>query len=253
MALHKTGWLKDSLDSRDHFFKSTTPLSKLPDEVDLRTLVDLPVLDQKALGACVAMASANAHLFAQVRQGKKAFGPSRLFIYYNARARMGKQFIRIDSGCHIRDAFKSLNDDGACPEPLWRYDTRLYAKKPPLACYREGKRNQSINYRRVPQTETQIKGALAEGFPIVFGASLYDSFDRIGFDGIVKMPNPEKEVLTGGHAMLMIGYKQINGKDYVIVLNSWGRWADRGYCYFPLEYLTDTKLSADFWTVTLVE
>ncbi len=39
----------------------------------------------------------------------------------------------------------------------------------------------------------------------------------------------------GGHAVLVVGYKQINGAPYFIVRNSWGTWADGGYGYISFK------------------
>ena len=61
------------------------------------------------------------------------------------------------------------------------------------------------------------------------------------------MPFPSEENL-GGHAMLACGYSD---EDQVfLVRNSWGTdWGDRGYCYMPYEYLTNTDLTGDCWTL----
>jgi C1A family cysteine protease len=69
--------------------------------------------------------------------------------------------------------------------------------------------------------------------------------------GVVPLPGPREKVL-GGHAVLAVGYD--DAKQCFIVRNSWGtKWGDKGHCYMPYAYLTDSDLAADFWTITLVE
>lgn len=95
----------------------------------------------------------------------------------------------------------------------------------------------------------QIKGCLANGYPFVFGFTVYSSFESeaIAQTGQVPMPGPNESVL-GGHAVLAVGYD--DSHQVFIVRNSWGgTWGLKGYCTFPYAYLLDSNLSDDFWTV----
>jgi C1A family cysteine protease len=96
-----------------------------------------------------------------------------------------------------------------------------------------------------------IKRALAAGYPIVFGISVYDSFesDAVAKNGVVPMPK-KTEKLLGGHAILMSGYT----KSRVKFRNSWGEsWALDGYGTLPLAYVLSTDLASDFWIAKIVE
>ena len=45
---------------------------------------------------------------------------------------------------------------------------------------------------------------------------------------------------TGGNVILLVGYKQLNGKLYFIFRNSWGAtWGDQGYGYISADYLRE--------------
>ena len=77
---------------------------------------------------------------------------------------------------------------------------------------------------------------------------MYESFESTSTDGIVVMPDTTNESVLGGHALLVVGYPVMTGQLYLIVRNSWGAtWGDHGYCYIPMDYLTDTTLASDFW------
>jgi C1A family cysteine protease len=53
----------------------------------------------------------------------------------------------------------------------------------------------------------------------------------------------------GGHALLVVGYD--DATQCFTVRNSWGdSWGDKGYCYIPYKYLTNSNLSSDFWVLT---
>jgi len=79
--------------------------------------------------------------------------------------------------------------------------------------------------------------------------SVYESFetDRVAKTGIVPVPK-KGELVLGGHAMLIVGYKKIRQTLYFIVRNSWGTgWGDKGYCYIPTSFIT-RGIIFDLWT-----
>jgi len=177
--------------------------------------------------------------------------PSRLFIYYNERAMEGT--VDTDSGAMIRDGMKSISKLGVCTEDTWPYDISQFTAKPPAKAYTEAKKHQALVYRRVLGQLHQMQGCLAQGYPFVFGFSVYESFmsPEVAKTGKVPLP-PRGEQLIGGHAVLAVGYD--DAEQSFIVRNSWGTgWGIKGYCLMPYGYLTDPQLARDFWAVYTVE
>jgi C1A family cysteine protease len=94
-----------------------------------------------------------------------------------------------------------------------------------------------------------MKACLASGYPIIFGFTVYESFEsqQVANTGIVPMPGHHESVL-GGHAVLCVGYDDSTQR--FIVRNSWGdSWGDKGACYMPYAYLLSRSLASDFWTI----
>ena len=245
------GWKKDKVDVRDFKFKVPrhVNLAALPTAVDLRSQCPA-VYDQGELGSCTANAIAAAIEFEQVRQRLPDFMPSRLFIYFNERDIEGTT--DSDSGAEIRDGIKSVNSLGVCEENLWQYDVSQFAVKPPDLAYQSAKHHEAVQYERLSNSLTDLKGCLASGLPFVCGISVYDSFesDAVAANGVVPLPQP-KESLQGGHAILIVGYD--DSKGVFICRNSWGAdWGMNGYFTLPYAYLTNADLASDFWVIQLL-
>ena len=252
MSNRKYGWRPDKPDHRDHAYKAPRKfLGILPPSVDLRSGCP-EVYDQGQLGSCTANAIGAAHQFEQMRQdATKAFNPSRLFIYFNERDMEGT--VGTDAGAEIRDGIKTVNQLGVCPESQWAYDTSKFTTKPPQPCYDEGLKHQVVEYQSVDNTLAAMKGCLAEGYPFVLGFSVYDSFesDQVAQTGDAPMPSKDESQL-GGHAVMAVGYDDATKR--FLIRNSWGSgWGKAGYFTLPYDYLTDSNLSDDFWTIRLVE
>jgi C1A family cysteine protease len=256
--IKRFGWVPDLPDARDHLYAAPLrALGKLPDKVDLRSQCPKEVYDQGQLGSCTGNAIACAVQFGRIKQkmaNAQTMIPSRLFIYYNERTMEGS--VNQDSGAQIRDGIKSVAKAGVCFEKganSWPYDIKKFTKKPPAACYKTALSNQVVQYSRVVTSATQLKGCLASGYPFVFGFTVYESFEgnEVAKTGKVPMPSPKEQVL-GGHAVIAVGYD--DGQQRFIVRNSWGpNWGMKGYFTIPYQYLTDTNLADDFWTVRMVE
>jgi C1A family cysteine protease len=226
-------------------------LKKLPSKVNLST--KFPALyDQGELGSCTANAIGAAFQFLQKKQKLKDFIPSRLFIYYNERVVLGT--INEDSGAMIRDGIKSMNKQGACRETMWPYKIEKFTEKPPQECYKEALKHQVTSYKRLSQNLNQLMGCLADGFPFVFGFTVYDSFmtQSVAKTGKMPMPDLSKESVQGGHAVVAVGYD--DSIQCVIVRNSWGKnWGKGGHFMMPYAYIQNPSLCDDFWTMRIVE
>jgi C1A family cysteine protease len=245
MPNYRYGWKRDLPDQRDHLYSAPLAGVVLPARVDLRPGCP-PVYDQGQLGSCTANAIAGALEYDQRKQGLPEATPSRLFIYYNERVM--EHSVSEDAGAEIRDGVKSVNKQGACAEALWPYDISQFATKPSAQCYTAAKQHRTVSYMRVMQSLTQMKACLASGSPIIFGFTVYESFEsaQVAATGIVPMPAHYESVL-GGHAVLCVGYDDASQR--FIVRNSWGNWGDAGYCHMPYAYLLSRSLASDFWTI----
>jgi len=238
----KYGYKPDLKDHRDFKYRRSFKLF-LPQIVDLRPLCS-PVEDQGELGSCTANALVgNMELLEN--QKKEAFiDLSRLFVYYNERSLEGT--IGQDAGARIRDGIKTLVSLGVCPESDWPYDPKQFAMKPTPTCYQEAVSRRISLYQRLAGSSDMLN-CLAGGFPVVFGITIYQSFesDAVAQTGIVPMPGRDETVL-GGHAVMAVGYDLSKGR--FTVRNSWGvGWGDKGYFYLPFAYID--KLASDMWTI----
>jgi len=235
------------------YASAASHVQKLPPKVDLRSFMT-DVEDQGALSSCVANAVAGAYEYLVKRhRGDDAYDVSRLFIYYNARDQDGSA--DEDSGALIASAIDSLREKGACSEETWPYDPDTVNEAPDDGAYEEASQFLVEDMQLVPTTLAAWKGALAEGYPIIFGISLFESFDAHRKRGVVPMPSPSEASREshGGHAMLCVGYSD---PDRVfIVRNSWGAsWGDKGYCYIPYDYLMSAKFNdGDSWIIRQLE
>ena len=246
------GWQPDLPDHRDFLYTaSRATVKKMPSKVDLRKLCP-PVYNQGELGSCTANAIGAAFEFEQMKQDKsKDFMPSRLFIYYNERVM--EHTVNTDSGAEIRDGIKSVNKKSVCSEKMYPYDIKKFTTKPGTACYTEARKHQLLSYHRVQRSTEQMKACLAEGYPFVFGFTVYESFESstVARTGKLNMPKKNEELL-GGHAAMAVGYDDKTRR--FTVRNSWGTdWGLKGYFTMPYQYLTEEDLSDDFWTIRMVE
>jgi C1A family cysteine protease len=253
------GWRHQLPDARDKLYAARLSAAP-PAEYDLRPAMP-PVYDQGQLGSCTGNAIAGSMEYERDRQGLSDFVPSRLFIYYNERALEGTA--SSDSGAVIKDGIKVVNSEGVCPETLWPYEIAMFAVKPPRRCYVAALTERLLQYEAI-QTLGDLKDAISSNLAVVFGFTVYESFESsaVAQTGVMPMPAPGERVV-GGHAVAAVGYSDPKG--HVIVRNSWGpSWGDAGYFYMPYQYMTGTTkssdgapingahLASDFWALELV-
>jgi C1A family cysteine protease len=232
-------------------YAAASKLGKLPPKVDLRPHMTY-IENQDQTNSCVANAVAGAYEYLVKKHTERDYDVSRMFIYYNARDLGG---IDGDNGSVIADAIEGLRQYGACAEETWPFEVSEVNNAPSSDAYDEAAQFVVEDMQLVPMQLNAWKSALAEGYPIVFGISLYESFDKQRKRGVVPLPTPNEvsRAAHGGHAMLCVGYSDTD--KVFIVRNSWGEeWGDNGYCYIPYAYLINDKFNdGDSWIIRQLE
>ena len=240
------GCIPSPRDDRDYRLVCAAGASP-PRQADLRSLCSA-VEHQSSLNSCTANAAVGAMEILERKQQIEQLDLSRLFVYWNTRAIDGTT--DQDPGAYIRSSMKAVETKGACLESIWPYAIDRVLTKPSDASYVDGEKRQALEYLRVAQG-VGVRQAIADGFPVVFGMLLSESFMNARFGGNVPMPRTGEEIV-GGHAMLIVGY-DMDAQTY-IVRNSWGEhWGDKGYCYIPFALVDDPSTSFDFWIIRLME
>lgn len=276
----KYGWIPDTPDNRDYQYSDlrkkmeeiaekekemVSPIRKrtitvdgvqIPTPplplVDLRS-ADSPIFSQGDLNSCTSNALVGALQFLEKKDKVPYIELSRLFVYYDQR--VVENTINIDIGAKLRDGIKTLVRLGVCSDACWPYNIQNFSVQPGHRCYREAANHMILTYYRI-NTLDDVMHCFNNGYPLVFGFSVYSSFEseEVVKTGIVNMPSAN-ESLLGGHAVMAIGY-DMNKKIFpesigsVLCRNSLGTgWGQSGYFWLPFEYLTNRNLSDDLWTI----
>ncbi|RKO94392.1 hypothetical protein BDK51DRAFT_7354, partial [Blyttiomyces helicus] len=220
----------------------------LPPSVDLRSNWGT-ILDQLDLGSCVSNSVAYCVRYCYKIENLGFFEPSRLFIYYNGRQEAGYPLDQ-DSGLTIRDGYKSVATYSVCSETNWPYIQSQFATRPTDTCYVAAEQHKTFTYLSLNNNSLEMKKCLKDGYPISFGAALFESFmsAQTAQTGIVTVPDQVTEQRVGGHAMTVTGYD--DSKNAFLVCNNWGStWGLDGFCWFPYTYMYDTNLVGDLWSI----
>jgi C1A family cysteine protease len=260
----RLGWLPDLPDPRDYryravmgqgmevpFWRRAAPCLgtlRFPPTADLLQYATWPgVYDQGQLGSCTAQATVAMAHFILGKEGARVVdrGLSRLMLYGEARG-----WVPEDTGSTLRDSLKALASVGDCHEQLWPYELERWKEKPPLTAYTDAMNRRGITYARLSSLDDMLD-CLSQGYPFVFGMSVFASFFGLSAeDDVLKLPEPGEE-FEGGHALCAVGYDR--GRALFRIRNSWGEsWGKDGFFWLPFDYATNRGLADDFWTLRTV-
>ncbi|MDV6333066.1 C1 family peptidase [Asticcacaulis sp. 201] len=180
----------------------------------------LPV-EQEAQGSCVgwSVGYGLASALVKKRTGKQVItSPSYIYnrgmlldSYANAWE------YSCDTGMFIETALAYLQGFGILPWDNYPYLDADCARLPKLDEDKVARGTLVISGWAVADSISKVKDSLAAGIPALIGIQLRKSFDD--YKGGIYAP-PPSDPITGGHAMLVVGYD--NQKGAFEVMNSWG-------------------------------
>ncbi len=241
-----TGTLK--LPSSQPIIKLQLNNLKIISKLTVLNVASCGILNQGALGSC----GPNSLVVAcSLASNGRITNMSRLYTYFITEC-LDNNNPLTDNGVTSQNLVKSLIKYSYCDESLMPYILTNYLTLPPLTCFKNTHNLTNIVYSYINQdinmlanlqnnilntfNKVQLSG-------IIIGILVYSSFPMNSTNGIIPVPNPRTERLLGGHAVSLVGFKTINGQNYITFQNSWGTtWGDKGYGYLPMAYLQNASL-----------
>ncbi|OKY26516.1 C1 family peptidase [Thalassotalea sp. PP2-459] len=195
---------------------------------------------------------------------------SAMYIYYHERLLAGKELQNMP--VLISDGFQALQLFGVCCADLWPYPKthvpeslyqliktasleeitenlelvltekqaiirKLMSEKPSKKAIEQAKTFRQVKYCRlsIEHGIDEIKHALSNQTPVIFGFIEPRSFFEIPSSGIMPMPS-EDELRIGGHAVCAVGFD--DDKQALLIRNSYGgNFGLSGYLYMPYEFM----------------
>lgn len=229
--------------------------------------VSTPVVDQLDLGACTGNSTAvgictEVSKASGLPPGRWAELPSRLFLYFNARAL--ESTTDQDAGAMISDIFDAAAKLGYPPESAWSYPPRGSSEEEQLAkCVTQP---EAMAYHRAAdqklvrgayrlastgqQLSDDVARAIAAGSVVVWGTDLDQAF--MNLEGMNVWPGV-KGPIVGGHAMLLRAYKadpHRAGRRIYGSLSSWDTsFADGGTAWVSQDAI-ESHHASEFWIVS---
>jgi hypothetical protein len=208
--------------------------SSLPSSVDLRTNFP-PIGNQGQYGTCVAWAVAYNHMtFLEAKEkglttsqlgSSKAFSPKDLF-WTISNANKGAAC----NGTNFETAYDVLLKRGVATLSTVPYTSLGSCSASTTGGENEASGHKISNYREITFDKATIKGYLAEGRAVVFGAKLGDEFMSASDASVLSYQTFGYTGQHAYHAMILSGYDDTKGSNGAFrVVNSWGEsWGDKG-------------------------
>lgn len=202
------------------------------------------VKDQGDRPTCASFAVTSLHEYAHdVLRGARPTAETDLseeFLHYHCKKRDGLP--RMCAGTTLAAAAASLAAEGQSLEAVCPYQPHLRPfglTKPTAAALADARARLLPGLRRLKQDPDFVKESLRLGRPVIAVMNWYSN-SYLAPLGLIQIPTPTDRHL-GRHAVLIVEWEDESrpGGPTIVFKNSWGgRWGDRGFGRFGLDYFT---------------
>jgi len=220
-------------------------------------ITNLPVWNQKGIGACVGHAIAKRKQRNEEKETGLVFDFSPRFLYAIAKSKDNYPY----EGTYPRLVMDILKEYGCCLEYTLPNDTTLKhseyidIKNISEKSYKEAKPFCIKSYVAVPPTVNSMKRAIIEGEGIALLMRIdknwwTDENGNICWEADKLMPLRAPKIVTSGHEVFVYGWETVNGRTLFYLLNSFGEyWGKKGTGWFYFDewkpYLVEGWTSVD--------
>lgn len=235
------GYRPSPHDARDWELHKLGALSpSVPDRVNRDSLIE-SIYNQTG-SSCTGWGTGRGwHTRARIQGDMAAPFPSAPLIYSEGRAAdvVLADAPLLDQGCYPRLTLKACADLGVVPLDKWN-GPAIQNARPDWETLRESADRRGVTFARVSGVD-QMKVALANGYPLVVGFEVDQSFEL--YRGGIW--NGMQGVSVGGHCTCFIGYDP----DSFRGVNSWNDdWGESGLYRMSL----NAAATIEAWAVQLV-
>ena len=251
---------KDPYDPKDmpfsaHRMASDVLAAARQAESDTHMMSKIPPhVDQLEVGMCGGCGGSRAGKLYMNEHGYPwQYTPSANFLYDIARMIDGVD-LSDDSGVNIRSLFKAWNQYGIAPEDSnedWSWPFAAsgdhWKTMPPEAVFKDALMHK-VEYMRLGSDPDEMKAAIMQGFPVVIGITVHESFESqsAAKTGIIPHPGHFDPIL-GGHCMYAVAFEDRKW----VVPNSWGPdWGSGGNALISFRDMSDPDFCSDRWAIT---
>lgn len=226
-----------------------------PPDTDLEEM-DTPIQDQGSIGSCTAFGGCATLEHEQRRLGyPQVTKLCELDLYYRDRQVIGLDTNQ-DTGSYPDAVLQACKVYGVCPEEDRPYDPARFREAPDANMVaHEGQFKVTEGHKLTGDVVANMWDCIRNRVPFYICFNVYESFERVGNDGIVPLPRQGERIL-GGHCVKggsgwFNNRAAAGGIGYFKCKNSWGTvHGDRGYYYFPTAYFTSGVVT-DVYVMTL--
>ncbi|MCK5867219.1 MAG: C1 family peptidase [Mycoplasmataceae bacterium] len=233
------------LQNKDWALLQISLPSSLPQDFSRRDSTT-KVINQGSIGSCVGQA---LRVVNTDNITNDELDLSAMWIYKEAKKYdywEGEDY----SGTSISGACAALLKVGSCTAEFFPYNMNTENVEPKTGAIEDANNRKIKGYFKIPIGEKAKIQALLQDQSLAFSLAIHSKFYEAKEDGIVPTEGYFESPKQGGHAMTLVGWKEIEGVLHWEFQNSWGpRWGDKGHVYISAEVCEKAAISDCYYLV----